>query len=154
MGKMVNYDVDPEYKILVELAAEKELNTDIPNSSKNHALYIIKRIIEKTEKRLIIYLTGNPNEPFFDDSIKKAIECRKEDIKDLKVRLINKNRTSEFFDSIEIKPVYGAIPIGFQFIVSDGKRIRISSERDCEQGIVNFNNPEIASILENRFNSK
>ena len=146
-------NVDPEYRKLVDLASDKDLNFDISNSSLSHAKYLVFKIIQKAQKELNIFIRSSDTKIFSDDSIK--INNPNLNVK-IMVEEYSKN-TGDFFKKLffncklDIQPLTKIDKNTPYFIVSDNKRFRIEFKEDEYKGIANFNRPEIAEILNQVF---
>ena len=71
-------EVDTEYQELVDLVSQKDLDIDLPNSSIDHAKYVISKIIEKTKKNLLIYSRNLNNEIFNSEPILNSLKAKKD----------------------------------------------------------------------------
>jgi len=160
--------IDKEYVAIVEEAIKNNLNLDIPNSTLNHAVFLSQKLIRESRTHIKI-LTGELDSAYYDrvkDDLRDAVTrfCpTKGKImiiiweKDAPVNrefqeFVNSNR-----DTIEIKVANQTDGLS-HFLVSDSKRYRLEEPHSKQdlideniKGTANFNNPEIASILEQNF---
>lgn len=148
-------EVDPDYKGLVDLVSEKDLDFDFPNSSIEHAKYVISKIIEKTKKNLLIYSRNLNNEIFNSEHILNSLKANK----DISIKILleeqDKNTVTNFkhtFKNVEIKHLKNQNDF-FYFVVSDSQRIRICSREKPHQARVNFNKKFLGERLSKQFES-
>jgi len=151
--------INPDYKELVDLVSEKDLDFDFPNSSTEHGKYVISKIIEKTKKNLLIFSKNLNNEVFNNEMVTNSLKENKNNI-EIKVLLEESDRqTINKFNSI-VKNKFHVNKIdnkkgedNLYFVISDDKRIRICSREKPHQARVNFNRKQLGEILSNRFDT-
>ncbi len=147
-------EVDPDYEELVDLVADKDLDFEFPNSSVQHAKYVISKIIEKTQKNFFVYSRNLNNEVFNNEEILTSMK-NNEGIS-IKILLENSDKgvVSNFKSKIKDIEVRQLKPQNhFYFIVSDSQRIRICSRERPHQARVNFNRKSLGEKLSKNFES-
>ena len=148
-------EVDPDYRELVDLVSEKDLDFDFPNSSIEHAKYVISKMIEKTKKNLLIYSRNLNNEVFNNEDILNSLKANKEASIKILLEEQDKPTVSNFksnIKNIEIKNLKNRND-SFYFVVSDSQRIRICSRGIPHQARVNFNKKSLGEKLSKQFES-
>ena|SRR3989344_8527860 len=148
-------EVDPEYQELVDLVSKKDLDFDFPNSSVEHAKYILSKIIENTKKSLLIYSRNLNNEIFSSEPVLNSLKANK----DVSIRILlddqDKNTVANFkhtLKNIEFRQVRDKNDF-FYFVVGDSQRIRICSREKPHQARVNFNKKLLGERLSKQFES-
>jgi len=155
-------DIAPEYKKVVDLAADKELDFVITNSSVNHARYVIKKIMEKTKQSIFIFSENLNNEIYLHPEILN--ELKKTHKIDIKVLLRDYNqsnikviRTNKSLDSnLELKKLSEDAILSKYFIVADEHMIRVESKEEKKnveipRALVNFNSKKFAKEFKGIF---
>jgi len=162
--------LDKQYIDIVEEAAEKEENLDIPNRTLDHAVFLTQKLILKAKNNIKI-LTGELGSPYYDrikDDLQFAVDKFKPSGGKIKVIVWEQDAPiNEIFSSfirnnndvIEVRKAAQNTTIN-HFLVSDSKRYRfeeIHSKQDLidqkVKGTANFGNPEKASILNEVFDT-
>ena len=148
-------DVEPEYKKLVDLACNQDLDFYISNSSLLHAKYVISKIINNTKNQMNIFSSKIDNSLFCDSRIVEAINKRK----NISIRFLSVNSTDDETKNFKKLVDTGKIEIGKIkpqetlpfFIVSDNKMVRIESSLGLNKAKVNFNAKPLALHLNDIF---
>ena len=148
-------NVDSEYRKLVNLASDKNLDFDISNSSLDHAKYLVMKLFEHTQKEFNIFIKSSNLDIFSN------IVCsEKENPIEVNVLLDESTKESQaklnkIFSkcNVSIQPIKNIDERLPYFIVGDSKRFRISPRRDGNTGTANFNKPEVGGILARAFHS-
>lgn len=146
-------DIDSSYKKLVELAAEKNLDFEFPNSSIEHAKYVISKIIDKTQNTLLIY-SRNLDNPIFNSDI--VLDSFGKNNK-ISVRILLDDQDKNFALKYKALNEKSEVRIpsttndGFHYLISDNQRIRICTKEKPHQARVNFNNKLFGEKLNSSF---
>lgn len=143
--------VNSEYKEIVDLAADNNLNVTIPNSSVEHAKYVLTKIIKKTKNRLTIYSKNLDNEVFGDKEVLNALK----ENHSFKLRILLEdidNKVKEYesvSNDIKIRKTHNHVE-SYYFVVSDNKRVRVCTREKPREAEVNFNSPK-GAVLSRHF---
>ena len=148
-------NIDSEYKILVDLVDEKNLDFEFPNSSIEHAKYVISKIIDKTQETLIIYSRNLDNLIFKSENILNSIKLNKKI--SIKILLDKKDQNlikkyKSLNKKIKVK-ISNSNNDGFYYIISDNQRVRLCTKEKPHQARVNFNNKPLGEKLNSNFNT-
>ena len=142
--------INSEYKELVDLVSEENLNLDFPNSSIEHAIYVISKIIQKTKNNLSIYSRNLDNDVFGSKDILNSLKNNPHI--SLKILLDNPDNMINKFKSIsrdfKFKKTKEILKNSSYFLVSDNTRVRICSREKPHQAEVNFNSPKGVKLSE------
>jgi len=166
--------LEDRYKKIVDEAADNEKDLNIDNSSFSHAIYVIKKLFEKADKKVYI-LTDKFEEKFYEnlrDVIEEFLENDKgkSGNKEKKIEILTFEDTSNNSLLKDLLKKYGnKVFIGrlkdpnlltvdgkhINFILNDKKGVRYELLEDIESGetkaIVNFGNESFHDVLKKIF---
>jgi len=164
--------VDEEYCQIVEEAAIKGENLEIPNSTLDHAVFLSQALISVASDNIKI-LTGELNSPYYE-RVENQLEAVAERFnkeggnKEIRIVIWEKesdghgkirNLRNKYSDVIKVKSAEQSEEnVAAHFLVSDSVRYRLEephTKRELEKkevrGRANFHDVNTASILNDRF---
>lgn len=165
--------MDEEYIEIVDKAIKGDLNLDIPNSTFDHALLLTERLLAVAKKEVNIF-SGSLYEALYGVKIKGLLQeviNRGIEIKIIVWHKVKEEQVADLkslSDKLQIKLANLPLdePKAYQntkhFLVVDGKSYRLeephrpqaeTAEDFQVKGIANFNNPQLAKVLNDIFNN-
>jgi hypothetical protein len=150
-------ETEPEYKKLVDLVSKENLNFEFPNSSIDHAKYVISKIIDTSKKEVNIFSKSLDNPILNSLDVIDTIKGKK----DIQINILlenpNQSIVKKFKDAIKsknlkVRELKNGLEELSYFIVADNKKVRICSREETHKGRVNFFDKKRGEILNKSFN--